>query len=223
MRTHGMGLLIEMMDFEPGNEEAVRAWIDEVHFGERLSVPGMCGAARYEAIKGGPKFLNLYEAEDVHVFYSEAFRAIAGEPADRGAGMEKIMTAKVRLICAQVYPGLPPNLPACPTVDIAGLSPVVQLGRIFVPPAEKLDFNSWYSQERAPLAGKIPGVRRIRRYSPVEGDAVMVVLDEFEDEGVVGREEWKEMGASEWTDRVRGYYTQAEGSPGVYRRRGFSF
>ncbi|MFC1491443.1 hypothetical protein ACFLQ0_02505 [Nitrospinota bacterium] len=223
MRTHGMGLLAEMMDFEPGNEETVRAWFDEVHFGEHLSVPGLCGAARYEAIKGAPKFLNLYEAEDAHVFYSKAFREIVELPSERDGEMEKIMTAKVRLICTQFYPGLPPNPPACPTVEVAGLPPTVQFGRIFVPPEWKTDFNAWYSQERTPLVEKVPGVRRVRRYMPIEGDEVMVVLYELDDEAVIERAEWKEIMSTPWTNKVRGYYRQAEGSPGVYQRRGFAF
>ena len=88
-------------------------------------------------------------------------------------------------------------------------------------PEDKIeDFNGWYAQDRGPLCEQVPGVRRIRRYAPVEGDSVMIVLYEMDDESVRETPEWKEMNASEWTARVRSYYKQASGSPGVYRRRG---
>ena len=222
MRTHGMGLLVEMMDFNSGDEDAVRAWIDEGHLRRRMSVPGVCGAATYEAIKGAPRFLNLYEAENVQTFYGKEFQEMLASPTERDVEMKKAITGEVRLVCSQIYPGLPPSAPACPTVEVAGLPPVIQFGRIFVPPEKIGDFNGWYAQDRAPSVEKVPGVRRVRRYVPVEGDQVMIVLYELEDESVFEQEAWKEMNASSWTKKVRGYYRQAEGSPGVYRRRGYS-
>ncbi len=222
MRSHGMGLLVEMMDFHPGNEGAVRAWFDEDHLGRRLSVPGICGGATYEAIKGTPRFLNLYEAESVQDFYGEEFQEIIASPSERDSEMKQAIAREVHLVCAQIYPGLPPSPPACPTVEVSGLSPVIQIGRIFVPPDKTRDFNGWYAQDRAPRVEKIPGVRRIRRYVPVEGEQVMVVLYELEDESAFEHEAWKEMAATSWTDRVRGYYRQADGSPGRYRRRGYA-
>lgn len=222
MRSHGMGLLVEMIDVAPDEEEEARAWLDKDHLGRRLSATGICGAAAYEAIKGSPKLLNLYEAESVHDFYSFEFQEIQSTPSKRDREMSRHITNTVRLVCGQVYPGMPPSGPACPTVEIAGLAPVIQIGRIFVPPEEMSDFNGWYAQDRAPLAEKVPGVRRIRRYVPVEGDSVMVVLYEVEDESVFDQREWKEMGATPWTNKVRGYYQQAEGSPGRYRRRGYA-
>ncbi len=222
MRSHGMGLLVEMMDFSPGDEDAARAWIDEDHLERRMSAPGICGAAAYEAIKGAPRFLNLYEAESVQDFYREEFQGIYAAPSERDGAMKKSVVGEVRLVCAKIYPGLPPSTPSCPTVEVAGLPPIIQFGRIFVPPEKIGDFNGWYTQDRAPTVEKVPGVRRIRRYVPVEGDSVMIVLYELENESVFEHEAWKEMSASAWTKKVRGYYRQAEGSPGRYRRRGYA-
>jgi len=223
MRAHGMGLLAEMMDFDFANEDVVRSWFDKGYFEKRLAVPGICGAASYEAIKGTPKFLHIYEADDVHVFYSEAFKEAVASPNDEDAGIASAKIAGVRLVCAQVYPGLPIKSPACPTVDVAGLAPVVQFGRIFVPLDKKADFNGWYARERVPLVEKVLGIRRIRRYNPVEGDDVMVVLYEMEDASVLETAEWKEIMATSWSAGVRSYYRQAEGSPGVYRRCGTAY
>lgn len=223
MRSHGLGLLIEMMDFNSGDEEAVRAWIDEDHLKKRLSAPGICGAATYEAITGTPRYLNLYEADNVQYFYGEEFQEVLASHSERDGEMKNSIVKEVRLVCSQIYPGLPPSSPACPTVDVAGLAPVIQLGRIFVPPEKIGDFNGWYAQDRAPRTERIPGVRRIRRYAPIEGDPVMVVLYELDDETPFDSPEWKEMAATSWTSRVRGYYRQADGSPGKYRRRGYAY
>ncbi len=219
MRTHGMGLLAELFDFADGEEHEVRAWLDEVRTSRMLDVAGVSGGAGYEAIDGAPRFLNLLEARSVHVFYGAEFASLMNSEEMRFPTPPK---TRIRLVCAQVYPGLPAPPPDFPTVDAAGLAPFVQFGRIHVPEEMLADFNGWYAQDRAPLCEKVPGVRRMRRYSPMEGERLMVVLYELEDAS--GREtpEWKQMNASEWTTRVRGYYRQATGSPGFYRRRGYA-
>ncbi len=222
MRGHGMGLCIEMADYAPGCEEEVRAWLDGDHVARMLEAPGMRGAACYEAVRGEPRFLNLYEAESVHVFYGEPFLSLAAASRERNREMEAKRTASVRLLCAQVYPALAPEPPFLPTAEAAGLAPAVQLGRIFVPPENVPDFHAWYAQERAPDIEKVPGVRRIRRFLPVEGDPLMIVLYEMEDESVPGGPAWKEATATPWSGRVRSYYRQEPGSPGVYRRRGLA-
>lgn len=219
MRRHGMGLLVHLQDVEPGREDAARAGMEE-YLDRRMKVPGVWGAASYEALRGAPRLLALIEAESVHVFYSEPFLALASDPSPGEAEAKRGRTAEVRLVCAQLYPGLPAPSPSCPTVDVAGLAPVVQIGRIHVP-ADKLDdFNGWYAQDRAPRMERLPGMRRFRRYAVVEGEPVMVVFYEMESEAVQEQAGWKEASSTPWSGRVRSYYRQAPGSPGVYRRLG---
>lgn len=219
MRRHGMGLLIHLQDVEPGAEGAARAGMEE-YLERRMEAPGVWGAACYEAVKGSPRFLVLVEAESVHAFYTEPFLALAAEPGPKEAEARRARAAEVRLVCAQLYPGLPPSGPSCPTVEAAGLAPVVQLGRIHVPPERMEHFHGWYAQDRAPRMEALPGMRRFRRYAVVEGEPVMVVFYEMDGEAVQGQPGWKEAGATEWSAQVRGYYRQAPGSPGVYRRLG---
>ncbi len=218
MRTHGMGLLAELFEFEEGAEDDAREWLDAVRLSRMLDVAGTTGGAGYEALEGAPRFLNLVEARSVHVFYGAEFCALM-ESADMRFSPPP--PQRIRLVCAQVYPGLPAFSRHFPTVEAAGLAPLVQFGRIHVPEERLADFNGWYAQDRAPLSEEVPGLRRIRRYSPVEGERLMVVLYEMEDASVRETPEWREMNASEWTGRVRSYYRQAPGSPGVYRRRGY--
>ena len=219
VRTHGMGLLAELFDFADGGEDEARAWLDEVRLSRMLEVPGMSGGAGYEAVDGAPRFLNLVEAENVHAFYGEEFTALLDSAEMRSPVAPQ---AHIRLVCAQVYPGLPARPPEFPTVDAAGLAPVVQFGRINVPEENLADFNGWYACDRGPLCEQVPGVRRLRRYNTVEGPRLMIVLYEMEGESVRETSEWKHMNASEWTARVRSYYRQEPGSPGVYKRRGYA-
>ena len=219
VRTHGMGLLAEMFDFAEGEEEQARAWLDEVRLSRMLQASGVNGGASYEVIDGAPRYLNLLEAENVHVFYGEEFASLM-ESGDMR--FPAAPTAHIRLVSAQVYPGLPARQPDFPSVDAAGLGPVIQFGRINVPEENLGDFNGWYSCDRGPLCEKVPGVRRMRRYNTVEGPRLMIVLYEMENESVRETPEWKRMNASEWTARVRSYYRQEPGSPGVYRRRGYA-
>ena len=214
-----MGLLAEMFDFAEGGEVEARAWLDEVRLSRMLEASGVNGGASYEVIDGAPRYLNLLEAENVHVFYGEEFASLMDADDMRFPVAPK---AHIRLVCAQVYPGLPARQPDFPSVDAAGLGPVIQFGRINVPEENLGDFNGWYSCDRGPLCEKVPGVRRMRRYNTVEGPRLMIVLYEMENESVRETPEWKHMNASEWTARVRSYYQQEPGSPGVYKRRGYA-
>ena len=219
VRTHGMGLLAELFDFAEREREQACAWMDEVRLSRMLQVPGMNGGASYGAIDGAPHILNLLEAENAHLFYGEEFASLM-DSAEMGVPFAP--TTHIRLVCAQVYPGLPARPPDFPSVEVAGLAPVVQFGRINVPQDKLVDFNGWYSQDRGPLCEKVPGLRRMRRYSTVEGERLMIVLYEMKDESVRETPEWKHMNASDWTARVRRYYRQEPGSPGVYKRRGYA-
>ncbi len=218
MRTHGMGLLAELFEFEEGAEDEARTWLDDVRLARTLEIPGVAGAAAYEAVDGAPRFLNLTEARSVHTFYGAECMALMEEEEMRASPPP---LEHIRLVCAQVYPGLPASARGLPTVDAAGLAPIVQFGRINVPEERLPDFNGWYAQDRGPLCEEVPGMRRMRRYNTVEGPRLMIVLYEMEDESVRTTPEWKHMNASEWTARVRSYYRQEPGSPGVYKRRGY--
>ena len=63
----GRGLLMVWVDVPSDKEKDFNRWYNEEHLAERLSVPGFLSAARYEAVKGGPKHLAMYELESVDV------------------------------------------------------------------------------------------------------------------------------------------------------------
>lgn len=221
MRQHGMGLFIELLDFEPGCEEGVRVWLDDEHMRRTLLIPGVCGGASYEAIHGGPRFVNLYEGESAQSFYTQAFLSRNGASSRREREVTMRRTVEMRLLCAQIYPPYPFSEPLCPTVEVAGLAPVILLARMSPPPERMADLHAWYTQDRVPRLEKVPGVVRVRRYVAVEGQPTLVALYEMEAEDVIEGSAWKRA-ISRRSRLVRDYFRQNPEAVSMYRRRGFA-
>src|SRR5206468_463103 len=76
----GTGLLMVWADVPADKENEFNRWYNDEHLAERLSVPGFLSAARYEAVKGGPKHLACYELESVAVLESDAYRHVQAHP-----------------------------------------------------------------------------------------------------------------------------------------------
>ena len=72
-KTRGTGLLMAWTDVDPAHEDEFNRWYDEEHIGRLLAVPGFLSAGRYRALRGGPKYLAMYELEDHNVLRSAAF------------------------------------------------------------------------------------------------------------------------------------------------------
>ena len=51
----GTGLLMVMTDVPAEKEEEFNRWYNEEHLGDLMSRPGVMSAARYTAVRGGPK------------------------------------------------------------------------------------------------------------------------------------------------------------------------
>src|SRR5438270_13980892 len=72
-KTRGTGLLMVWADIDPEYEAEYHRWYDEEHIAHLLAVPGFLSAGRYQALKGGPKYLALYELEAPELLRSPAF------------------------------------------------------------------------------------------------------------------------------------------------------
>ena len=72
-KTRGMGLLMFWCDVDPEHEQEFNRWYDGEHIQRLLSVPGFLDAGRYVALKGGSKYLAMYELEDHLVLKTAAF------------------------------------------------------------------------------------------------------------------------------------------------------
>ena len=68
----GTGLMMVWVDVPEDKEEEFNHWYNEEHLAELLSVPGVLSAARYEAVKSGPKHLAVYELESSKVIEADA-------------------------------------------------------------------------------------------------------------------------------------------------------
>src|SRR5436309_15586598 len=76
----GTGLLMVWADVPADKEGEFNRWYNEEHLAERLAIPGFLNGARYEAVKGGPKHLAVYELESPAGLESQAYKNVTGNP-----------------------------------------------------------------------------------------------------------------------------------------------
>jgi hypothetical protein len=72
-KTRGTGLLMVWADIDPEFESDFNRWYDEEHIARMLQIPGVLSAGRYRALRGGPRYLAIYELEDHNVLRSSAY------------------------------------------------------------------------------------------------------------------------------------------------------
>ena len=214
MSKKGTGLLMVWCDVPADKEPEFNRWYNEEHIDERLSVPGFLSAARYEAVKGGPKHLAVYELESPAVLQSAAYKKVSDNPTEwtRRSGPNAIATNFIRNVYRQIHPAA-----VTPAVAASGMAPALQLGRMDVPAEVDAEFNNWYNTIYVPNYEKVPGVIRGRRYRAVEGTPTYLTFYEFEHPKVSETPEWMaQRDASPITARIRPHMHHAPGSPGVY-------
>jgi len=101
-----VGLLFATMEPPANIEEEFQDWYDTEHFPERESCPGFLTANRFVCIDGWPRYLAMYDLEDVEVLRGEGYRKIAH--AKYSAWTHRIMSkvwGQYRAEGVQVYPG----------------------------------------------------------------------------------------------------------------------
>jgi hypothetical protein len=216
MATKGMGLLMVWADVPADKEAEFNRWYNEEHVAERLAVPGFLGAARYEAVKGGPKHLACYELESVAVLDSSAYKRVQANPTEwtRRCSPDVIGTTFIRNVYTMIHPRS-----LSPDASAAGMAPALQIGRMDVPPEVDRDFNEWYNTIYVPNYEKVPGVIRGRRYRATVGTPTYLTLYEFEHPKVSESAAWlAQRDASPVSQRIRPHMRHAAGSPGIYAK-----
>ncbi len=214
MAKRGTGLLMVYCDVPADKEPDFNRWYNEEHLAERLSVPGFLSAARYEAVKGGPKHLAVYELESVDVMKSDAYKKVSGNPTPwtKKTGPQAVATTFIRNVYTMIHPKT-----LTPAVANAGMAPALQIGRMDVPASVDTEWNAWYSGTYVPNYEKVPGVIRGRRYRAVEGAPQYMTFYEFENPKVSETDAWKaQQNAVPISATMRKHMTHAAGSPGVY-------
>src|SRR5215510_14324505 len=162
----GMGLLMVWADVPTDKEADFNRWYNEEHLKERLSVPGLLSAARYEAVKGGPKHLACYELENVGVLDTPAYTRVVDNPTPwtKRCSPTVIGTTVIRNVYTMIHPTA-----VTPPIADSAMAPALQIGRMDVPAEVDADFNNWYNTIYIPNYEKVPGVIRGRRYRAVTG------------------------------------------------------
>ncbi|MEZ5854079.1 MAG: DUF4286 family protein [Hyphomicrobiaceae bacterium] len=216
-KTQGTGLLMAWTDVDPGKEAQFNAWYDGEHMPRLAAIPGFLSGARYVALKGGPRYLAMYELEDHRVLQSAAFLdTVRYQPsADRqrisgGSVGRDFLLNQYR----QIFPGRTHPIEA--TREPA---PYLQIGRMSVPQAFEDEFNAWYNTAYIPPYLKVPGVIAARRYVAVECEPKYMTVYELENPDVAETEPWLAAQRSNpWSLRIRPIMKHDVGSPGVFKR-----
>src|SRR5919106_29455 len=165
-KKRGTGLSMVWADVPADKEAEFNRWYNEEHLAERLAIPGFLSGARYEAVKGGPKHLAVYELENAAVMDSPAYKKVQANPTPwtQRSGPQAIATTFIRNIYTMIHPR-----ELSTTAAASGPAPALQLGRMDVPAEVDAEFNDWYNTIYVPNYEKVPGVIRGRRYRAVVG------------------------------------------------------
>jgi hypothetical protein len=216
-KTRGTGLLMAWTDVDPAFEAEFNAWYDQEHIGRLLAVPGFLSGARYRALRGGPKYLAMYELEDHNVLRSAAFLdQVRYQPSARRSRISPSHVGRNFLLNGyrQIFPARtdPADFPADPPRYL-------QMGRIDIPAAMEEEFNDWYNTAYIPGFLQVPGVIRARRYVAIEAAPKYLTVYEFDNPAVPDTPEWlAARDGNPWSRRVRAAMRLDAGSPAVFER-----
>ena len=211
----GSALLMVWAEVPADKEDDFNGWYNEEHLAERLAIPGVLSAARYESDSpGAPKHLAMYELENIGVMTSDAYLSVRGNATEwtKRASPEVIGTTYIRNTYEQIFP-------ADVTDDVAqsGMAPVLQIGRMTVPPELDAEWNEWYNGVYVPNYMKVPGCIRGRRYRAAVGEPAYSTVYELEDPDVSKTDEWlRQRAIDPRNERWQNTMEHAVGSPGVW-------
>jgi hypothetical protein len=216
-KTRGTGLLMLWTDVDAQHEVEFNRWYDEEHIKHLLEVPGFLSGGRYIALKGGPKYLAMYELEDHNVLRTSAFLdAVRYKPSPWRAKASGGRVGRNYLLNAyrQIYPAR--TNPAELTMEMPRY---LQMGRMDIPAQMEEEFNAWYNTVYIPDYLTVPGVLRARRFVVIDGQPKYLTVYEFENPKVPESEAWNKVrDRNPWTHRIRPHMRLDEGSPAVFER-----
>jgi hypothetical protein len=214
MANKGRGILLVYTDLvDDRYDEEFNAWYDTQHLPQLRAIPGILDAARYVAVRGGPKYLAAYEVESADVIRSDAFVNRPRPAWDQRMSPQVIGKNFARVLGEQIFPDGLENADR-------GMAAVLQIGRMSVPETVDSEWNAWYNGEYIPGYRTVPGVIYARRYRVLEGEVKYSTVYEFESEAVPESAAWNHQRehSSPKSGAMREAMTMAMGSPGVYRR-----
>ena len=97
---NGDAVLALWNGFDAGRVREYDLWHTREHVPERLGVPGILHARRYERLDGPlPQFLTLYDLESLAVLVSPAYRRLLDNPTEWSRSMRPGFRGFMRLCC----------------------------------------------------------------------------------------------------------------------------
>ncbi|MGH7987350.1 MAG: hypothetical protein ACREQX_13810 [Candidatus Binataceae bacterium] len=217
MKTRGTGLLMLWTDIDAEHEAEFNRWYNEEHIQHLLKVPGFLSAGRYVALKGGPKYLAMYELETPEVLRTAAFLdEVRFRPSPWRTKTSGGQVGRNFILQAyrQIFPAR-----TSPIELTMGPAKYLQMGRMDIPAHMEEEFNDWYNTVYVPDYLTAPGCIRARRFTVIDGQPKYLTVYEFEHAKVPESEAWNQIrDRNPWTFRVRPQMKLDRGSPGVYER-----
>ena len=216
VKRKGSALLMVFTNIDSEHDFEFNQWYVEEHLPERLRAPGFLDAALYQATKGSPRYLAVYELESVAAMRTPEYLHMSENPTQwaQRIGPSSAGRGVVRNICDQISPKESDS-------DFMGrsMAPALQVGRMIVPEEIEDKYNDYYDNQRTPRNMTVPGCLAVRRYHVVEGSPKYTTVYEFEHEKVPESMAWNaSRGEDKMHEYIGGSYGHATGSPGVYRR-----
>ena len=187
-------------------------WLKNECLPKALDTPGVLDGGRYVAVKGRPKYLTLFEIENIDVADAPAFKTCL-EALGQFLNSSKMGVNEAIILGQQFYPDQPDQTDRL-------MAPCLQIGRMSVPANIDHEWNDWYNTKYAPGFLVVPGVIYARRFRVKRGNVQYMTIYEFEHDGVSESDAWKfqRRHSSMDTPRMREASEMASGSPGIYRR-----
>ena len=216
VKKKGTALLVVFADIDAEHDADYNAWYQEEHIPERLSAPGFLDAALYQAVKGGPRYVAIYELDSAAAMQTPEYRHMSQNPTDWTKRISPTVIGRgtVRNVYTQISP-----VESDPDTMGRGMAPALQIGRMDVPAEIESKYNEYYDGVRTPANLEVPGCLFVRRYHAVEGVPKYLTMYEFEHEKVPETLAWEERRSRDTMHQfIGGSYGHAPGSPGVYRR-----
>ena len=210
----GTALLLVWADIPAEKEEDFNRWYNEEHIAELLSIPGVLNAARYEAVKSGPKHLACYELESPAVADSGPFKNRPRTEWGNRVSPSIIGSNYINNIYQMIRPTT-----LSPESRASDMAPVLQIGRMDIPSEHEDEWNQWYNNIYTTNYEKVPGCIRARRLTAIRGEPKYGVIYELEHEKVSESPEWlTQRDIDPKNQQMRSLMTHAPGSPGIWKK-----
>jgi hypothetical protein len=142
----GKAALLLSFDIAPEAIEDHDDWHTHEHLPERLSIPGFLRGTRWVAVRGGPRYMVLYEVAELATLTSAAYSERLDHPS--------AWTAKVM----PHYRGMRRGLCAVAGSTGLGMGHVARALRFKPQPAEADSLEAWLLRDVLPSLPSRPGV-----------------------------------------------------------------